>query len=242
MHLALAADRRDEAFRPEPFSTLYQRSLFQALRSHATRMLALLRRRARELPEDLQDAAARILQHEPAIIARLRAVVGTKMDAVRIRCHGDYHLGQVLWTGRDFVIIDFEGEPARPVSERRIKRAPLRDVAGMLRSFDYAAKTGLRRRAEHNGLLEEPSPEFEGWARFWERWSASRFLRGYLETAAPGDLLPPDPEEVAVLLDLFLLQKALYELGYELNNRPEWVWIPMQGLLDLIRNPIHWET
>jgi maltose alpha-D-glucosyltransferase/alpha-amylase len=199
----------------------------------------LLRRKQRELPGEERERAARVLQHEPEMLARFRAIVGRKLDAMRIRCHGDYHLGQVLWTGKDFVIIDFEGEPARPVSERRIKRSPLRDVAGMLRSFEYAALTGLQQRLQMNGRADTPSPTMEPWARYWERWAASRFLRAYLETAQAGNFLPTDPKELGVLLDMYLLQKALYELGYELNNRPDWVWIPIHGLLHLLDHPIH---
>jgi maltose alpha-D-glucosyltransferase/alpha-amylase len=239
LHLALAAEEDGDAFRPEPFSTLYQRSLYQAMRSQAGHTLSLLRRKQRELPGEERERAARVLQHEPEMLARFRAIVGRKLDAMRIRCHGDYHLGQVLWTGKDFVIIDFEGEPARPVSERRIKRSPLRDVAGMLRSFEYAALTGLQQRLQMNGRADTPSPTMEPWARYWERWAASRFLRAYLETAQAGNFLPTDPKELGVLLDMYLLQKALYELGYELNNRPDWVWIPIHGLLHLLDHPIH---
>jgi maltose alpha-D-glucosyltransferase / alpha-amylase len=238
LHLALASDAESEAFRPEAFSTLYQRSLYQAMRSQASHALALLRRKQRDLPEAERPHAARILQREPELVGRLRAVVGKKLDARRIRCHGDYHLGQVLWTGKDFVIIDFEGEPARPVSERRIKRSPLRDVAGMLRSFDYAAHTGMDQRLHLNGHPERPSPQLAAWAGYWERWSGSRFLQAYLEAAREGNFLPTDPAELGTLLDLYLLQKALYELSYELNNRPDWVWIPIQGLLQILDNPI----
>ncbi|HKI99732.1 MAG TPA: putative maltokinase, partial [bacterium] len=238
LHLALAADPDSEDFRPEAFSTLYQRSLYQATRSQVTQTLALLRRRQRELPEAERANAGRVLQHEPEMVARIRAIVGKKLDARRIRCHGDFHLGQVLWTGKDFVVIDFEGEPARSVSERRIKRSPLRDVAGMLRSFDYAVHTGLSQRAQLNGHSEPLSPQLAGWARFWERWSASRFLQAYLETAQEGNFLPTDPTELGTLMDMYLLQKALYELSYELNNRPDWVWIPIHGLLHLLDNPV----
>jgi maltose alpha-D-glucosyltransferase/alpha-amylase len=147
---------------------------------------------------------------------------------MRIRVHGDYHLGQVLYTGKDFVIIDFEGEPARPLSERRIKRSPLRDVAGMLRSFHYAAYTVFATRvAAERGALEP-------WAQFWYEWVGSAFLRAYLHRAGDAAFLPRAREELATMLRVYLLEKAVYEVGYELNNRPDWTWIPLRAITQLL--------
>ncbi len=152
-----------------------------------------------------------------------------KINAARIRCHGDYHLGQVLFTGNDFVIMDFEGEPARSLSERRIKRSPLLDVAGMLRSFHYAAYSALF-ALQDSGLVRTDDAEYaESLALFWDKWVRVKFLRAYLGSAAP-DLLPKNRDELRRLLDAYLLDKAIYELGYELNNRPNWVKIPLQGI------------
>jgi maltose alpha-D-glucosyltransferase/alpha-amylase len=148
--------------------------------------------------------------------------------------HGDYHLGQVLYTGRDFVIIDFEGEPSRSIGARRIKRTPLRDVAGMLRSFDYAAHTSLLGRHRGGPVRPEDVATLAPWARYWTQWVSAAFLRAYLATLGPGALLPRDPRDLRVLLDAHLLEKALYELGYELNNRPDWVGIPLSGILELM--------
>jgi maltose alpha-D-glucosyltransferase / alpha-amylase len=146
--------------------------------------------------------------------------------------HGDYHLGQVLYTGRDFVIIDFEGEPARPLSERRIKRSPLRDVAGMLRSYHYVSYAALF--GQIPSIRPEDFPALEPWAKFWYTWVSVAFLKAYLTTAKEDPILPKDPTELQVLLEVYLLEKAVYELGYELNNRPEWVKVPVQGLLQLL--------
>ena len=156
------------------------------------------------------------------------------ITALRIRTHGDYHLGQVLYTGDDFVITDFEGEPARPLRERQRKHSPLKDVAGMLRSFHYAAYAGLFNQT-HQGT---PSPSealtaFEPWAQVWYLWVSAAFLHTYLAYAGPASLLPLFQEERQVLLDAYLLEKAVYELGYELNNRPDWVRIPLQGIRQL---------
>jgi maltose alpha-D-glucosyltransferase/alpha-amylase len=150
---------------------------------------------------------------------------------MRTRIHGDYHLGQVLRTGSDFIIIDFEGEPARPIAERRVKRSPLQDVAGMLRSFHYAAFAPLlgekKMRAEDAGKMSV-------WAESWNAWVAGRYLGTYFETAGAAAYLPQRQEEVQIVLELHLLEKAIYELGYELNNRPTWVGIPLQGISKLL--------
>ena len=153
------------------------------------------------------------------------------------RIHGDYHLGQVLFTGSDFVIIDFEGEPARPLAERRKKRSPLQDVAGMLRSFHYAAYAPL---LHDNGkkLPHEPLQDLGNWAQYWQRWVSATFLKTYLEVSGNSNFIPKDREELALLLDLYLLDKAVYELGYELNNRPSWVRIPLDGISQLLQDSV----
>jgi maltose alpha-D-glucosyltransferase/alpha-amylase len=157
-----------------------------------------------------------------------------RIRAERIRCHGDYHLGQVLWTGKDFVIIDFEGEPNRSLSQRRLKRPALVDVAGMIRSFHYASRAaGIRLSRDLNTSLHA---DLEGWLTLWYRWVSGTFLDAYLEVARPGGFLPSDPDQLAGLLDFFLLEKAVYELGYEANSRPDWVDIPARGVLDILES------
>ena len=151
--------------------------------------------------------------------------------------HGDYHLGQVLHTGKDFLIIDFEGEPARSLSERRLKRTPLRDVAGMLRSFDYAAHAALFHQLERGAITAETMSRIEPWARFWTHWTSVIFLKAYLGGARQGEFLPKTSQEMKILLEANLMNKALYELGYELNNRPPWLRIPLQGILQLMEGP-----
>ena len=152
---------------------------------------------------------------------------------MRIRCHGDYHLGQVLYTGNDFVIIDFEGEPARHLGERRIKRSPLRDVASMIRSFHYAAYVALHGQAS-TLLRAEDLPVLEEWARAWYLWVSASFLKSYLELMANTPILPPSREGMQVLLDAYLLDKSIYEVNYELNNRPDWVILPLRGILQIM--------
>jgi maltose alpha-D-glucosyltransferase / alpha-amylase len=190
-----------------------------------------LRARLKQLPDGVREEAQRALDLEGEIRRRYRALLQHKLNTTRIRIHGDYHLGQVLYTGRDFVIIDFEGEPARPLSERRIKRSPLQDVAGMLRSFHYASYMALFGQVP--GIRSEDSSALEPWAHFWSTWVSVVFLKGYLSVARDEPFLPKDPLEVQVLLDAYLLAKAVYELGYELNSRPEWLKIPLRGLTQL---------
>jgi maltose alpha-D-glucosyltransferase/alpha-amylase len=226
LHLALASNHQDTAFAPEPFSILYQRSLYQSLRAPAVRTFRLLRASS---PDDPQLGL--VLSYEGEILERYRSVLDRKIDATRTRCHGDYHLGQVLWTGKDFVIIDFEGEPALPLGERRIKRSPLRDVAGMIRSFHYAVHTALGRAIEEMGGPAESSL-LSLWADFWYLWLAAAFLRSYLNSARGASFLPSAREDLSTLLDVFLLEKAVYELRYEANNRPDWIHIPARGILE----------
>jgi len=161
-------------------------------------------------------------------------VLEQRITAARIRCHGDYHLGQVLYTGKDFIIIDFEGEPARRLSERRIKHLALRDVAGMLRSFHYAAHAPLLGKA--GSIRPEDTASVESWARFWYAWVSATFLRAYIDAAGQASFLPASSEERRVLLDVAMLEKVMYELAYELNNRLDWARIPLRGILHLLED------
>jgi maltose alpha-D-glucosyltransferase / alpha-amylase len=233
LHVALSGGYDDPAFAPEPFTLFYQRSLYQSMRNLTGKVMQSLRVRRSALEADLPELPT-LLDGEPRLLDRFHRLLTRKLDVVRIRTHGDYHLGQVLFTGRDFVITDFEGEPARPLSERRMKRSPLRDVAGMLRSFHYAASTA-RIEAERAGLLHrEASDRAELWVRFWYASVAAVYLAGYLRAAQGTTFVPADPAETELLLDAYLLEKAVYEIGYELDNRPDWVRIPARAVLELL--------
>jgi maltose alpha-D-glucosyltransferase/alpha-amylase len=233
LHLALASTAEAPGFAPEPFSELAQRSLYQAMRGLVRRTFRLLRSKHKELPEDVREDSKALLIMEQEIIDRFRSIVGRKITGARIRCHGDYHLGQVLFTGKDFVIIDFEGEPARRISERRLKRCPLRDVAGMIRSFDYASQSVLLNQLV--GMVKkEDLAALHRWGGFWSLWTGVRFLKSYLETVGGAAFIPQSGKEVQTLLDVFLLEKAVYELGYELNNRPPWIRVPLLGIFRIM--------
>jgi maltose alpha-D-glucosyltransferase / alpha-amylase len=230
MHLALTLGPDDPAFACEPFSVLHQRSLYQSARGLLGRTWEMLERALPDLPEPVRDEAKWALAQRKNINARLRRIHHEKLNAMRIRCHGDLHLGQLLHTGGDFVIIDFEGEPARTLAERRFKRSPLRDVAGMLRSFHYAAMAELgegQRRPEDAALLLP-------WAEAWVAWASTVFVEAWLAVTRGADLIPDDAQGRAVLLDFYLLEKCIYEVGYELGNRPSWLPIPIGGLRSLL--------
>jgi maltose alpha-D-glucosyltransferase/alpha-amylase len=234
LHLALASAVDEPNFVPELFSVTYQRSLCHSMRSFAIQVLQLLRQRLRYLPDDAKAEAVNVLNREDDIIERFEEIPRRKITGMRIRCHGDYHLGQVLYTGNDFVIVDFEGEPARRLGERRIKRSPLRDVAAMIRSFHYAAYVALHGEASTT-IRPDDIPVLENWARSWYLWVSAAFLKSYLEMVADSPILPRSREGVRVILDAYLLDKAIYEINYELNNRPDWVGLPLQGILQVLR-------
>jgi maltose alpha-D-glucosyltransferase/alpha-amylase len=229
MHLALASRDDDAAFAPQPFTPHYQRSIYQLIRTQIVQTLQLVRRGAKDHPD-----VAELLGREEEMHEQLRELLTTKVSSLRIRIHGDYHLGQVLRTANDFVIIDYEGEPARPLSERRIKRSALRDVAGMLRSFHYAPYAVIFRQAPGSYVRGEDEAKLDRAAQFWHRWVSAAFLRAYLAESSRGQHLPKTREEIQVLLRAYLLEKGLYEIAYELNNRPDWLRIPLRGVLDLL--------
>ncbi|MFC2022397.1 maltose alpha-D-glucosyltransferase, partial [Chloroflexota bacterium] len=235
LHLTLASAIDDANFVPEPFSLTYQRSLSHGMRSFAVQVMQLLRGRLKQLPDGVKADARKVLSLEDVIIGRFQNLTGRRITGMRLRCHGDYHLGQVLFTGNDFVIIDFEGEPTRHLGERRIKRSPLRDVAGMVRSFHYAANAALRGQSS-TILRPEDMLAMEEWAQAWYLWVSATFLKSYLEIMRDTPILPQSREDLKVVLDAYLLNKAIYEVNYELNNRPDWVGLPLRGVLQVLES------
>ncbi len=235
MHLALATETEDEAFEPEPFTSLYQRSLYQSMRNLTSRVMATLDERIGTIPDEHAKAARRLLGQKERLLQTFRELTTRKLEARRIRIHGDYHLGQVLYTGRDFVVIDFEGEPDRPVGERRLKRSPLHDVAGMLRSFDYAVHSLVMGPGGRGMLRVEDLKTLEPWAGYWYSWVSASFLGEYLRAAGDNPMLPAARAGLEMLLRVTMLEKAVYELGYELNHRPDWVGIPLRGIARLLQ-------
>lgn len=229
MHIALSSNLNVPEFRPEPVPSFQK--LLDTIRSEIDATKSMLESAdladpvAPDLPAQIRETALRRLAEFENSAAGL--------DCRQIRVHGDYHLGQILRTDDDFLIIDFEGEPDRPVAERREKRSAMKDVAGMIRSLHYAASAGAA--ALVPALEDRRIPDnVAAWQRFWFGCTARSFLTGYLEAAAGQVFLPETNEQTQQLLDLFLLEKVLYELRYELNNRPDWVAIPLAGLKDVL--------
>ena len=190
----------------------------------------LLRSQLNKLPQDVREEARQVLELEPRITSIFKSFLGRRLTTTRIRVHGDYHLGQVLYTGHDFVIIDFEGEPTRTLYERRLKRLALRDVAGILRSFDYASQAALR----SDQIAPRALPSLRSWGRFWVQCVSAAFLKSYLAAVGTASFVPQATEDLELQLNTMLLEKALYELRYELNMRPEWVYIPLRGILEVV--------
>lgn len=234
MHVALASDPASTAFAPEPFTDHYRQGLYHGLISLAGRTLAALEQAAPGLPPEVRVEAARILERADDIRSRFRPIRDQRFETQRIRLHGDLNLRQMLYCGNDFVIIDFEGQPARPYGERRIKRSPLRDVAGMLRSFDYAARAVLFGLVPGITPKPEAAEAFERWAAFWSSWAGALFLAGYLPVARQGAFLPEPVEDLQTLLGVYMLDKALAETATELNDRPDWLLIPLRGIASIL--------
>ncbi len=230
MHLALAMKTGEKAFDPEPFSKLYQRSVYQSLRSLFRRVMNTVRRvskQSRQSDPAVAEYADLLASRESEIMAQFSAITGRKIHAQKTRIHGDYHLQQVLFTGRDFIVIDLEGEPARTLGERRLKYCPLRDIAGMIRSFHYAV---YGRYLQYADVRPEDADYLAEWIDPWYRMVSGIFLNAYRRTVGDAAFVPSDPEELRLLLDVFLLEKAVYEVGYEINNRPDWLRIPVNGI------------
>jgi maltose alpha-D-glucosyltransferase/alpha-amylase len=234
LHQALTSVTVDPNFAPEPLTSLDRQSLYHGART-------LTRQVLREVAS-LRVASplvAEVRSRESEIIDRLRRLTTLSGDAARIRCHGDYHLGQVLWTGKDFVVIDFEGEPFRSLGQRRHKRPAVVDLAGMVRSLHYAGRAAALRLSRDLGVAmqDHELENLDAWLTFWHRWVSGTFLNAYLDKSKSASYLPHDLAEFRGLFDFFLLEKAIYELNYEANARPTWVDIPARGILDILNAP-----
>jgi maltose alpha-D-glucosyltransferase/alpha-amylase len=227
LHRALASEKDDPAFAPEALTAMDRQAMSHAARALAKRSF----RQARGLARTAE--VAEVLARSDEVLERLRLLAAIRTRMQRIRVHGDFHLGQVLWTGKDFVVVDFEGEPARSLGQRRLKRPALVDVAGMVRSFHYAARGASLRVTHSLGGVRDPAV-LEPWLALWYQVVSGVYLHAYLDQAGGADFLPPLGDELASMLDFLLLDKAVYELGYEASSRPDWVAIPARGILELL--------
>ena len=227
MHQALASHKGLKGFEHEAFSLHYQRSLYSSLQSVTREAFENLRRSIPSLPATIQAEAEAVLKRKNEVLDCFKRVFKHKINTVKIRTHGDFQLGQLLWTGKDFVIINFEGEPSRPFSERRILRSGLRDVAAMIRSFHYAAYSPLM---QQNYAEDYRETHLEAWAEAWYYYVSRFYLDGYISTLKGSDLIPDTERDYQVLLETFLLEKAVGELNTELNHRPLFALVALRGI------------
>jgi maltose alpha-D-glucosyltransferase/alpha-amylase len=224
MHLALASDKTAPEFVPESYTANYQRALYSSLRKLVRDRFSLLESSMSKLNPATKELAKDVLSREDEILESFKEIYQVRINATKTRIHGDYHLGQVLFTGRDFVIIDFEGEPGFSFSERRLKKSPFKDVAGMMRSFHYAA---FGKMLLNENYRDRDLDFLEEWAEHWQHYVSRFYLGAYLERMGMNKELS---YENNILIRTFLLEKAIYELGYELNGRPDWVIVPLRGI------------
>jgi trehalose synthase-fused probable maltokinase len=219
-----------QALEPEPLTHDDLVRTARSVRGRGRTAFTQLAERVPSLDAHAASRAQALLDRERALLDRLDRIEAARLDVTRTRCHQDYHLGQLLWTGSRYVLLDFEGEPARSLAERRAKRSPLADVAGMVRSYSYAAWSGLFAWSKATG---GDARAHEPWALLWESAVSSTFLSAYLGGTRDESFIPSDDDAFDGLLGLLMLDKALYELQYELNNRPDWLLVPVEGLITL---------
>ncbi|MHB8121368.1 MAG: maltose alpha-D-glucosyltransferase [Desulfuromonadaceae bacterium] len=232
MHMALASSSAESDWCMEEFSTLYQRSIFQSMRGLVKKNFQTLAASLHRLPVNVQLRATQVLSTEKDVIACLQKITGKRLSAMKCRIHGDFHLGQALFTGKDFVFIDFEGEPVHTLTERRLKRSPLRDVAGLLHSFHYAAMTAL---VHHGASHPDDIPLLEPWLEAWYVYVSGSYLKAYLHAMKGSPLVPEDRQELKIMLRCFLIHKMVHDLGTELSSRPDSVDLTLRGIEMLMR-------
>ena len=235
LHVALSSHPEIPEFAPEPFTEFYRHGLYHGLLAQLNKSMDALRQGVEQLSGSAREEATEVLNRRDTLRDRFNALRDTRISGMRTRHHGDYHLGNVLYTGSDFMVANFDGDFSRPMSERRIKRSPIKDVASMIRSFHYVSHAVLFNHVP--GIVTSPDVDWrlERWAKAWYRWVSALFLRGYLETAAAGNCLPGTQEEIKAVLDAYILEKGLIEVEYELEHRPDWVRIPLHGLLEQLQ-------
>ncbi|MGF1603015.1 MAG: maltose alpha-D-glucosyltransferase [Thermosynechococcaceae cyanobacterium] len=234
-HLALASDDSNPDFAPEAFSSFYQRSLYQSMRNQSGQVLVSLKKKLKQLPADSQPLAQQLLSQKEALLAQFKQILEHKITALRTRCHSHYALEEVLYTGKDFIIIDFEGDSARPLSERRMKRSPLSDIASMLESFYSSSHVALNHELDSGIISPEQLPLMEKWSSFCAQWSGVAFLQTYLPAAKAGKYLPKSMAELQLLLNFYRLEKLISVLDYELKYHPEQVKHPLSRLEALLK-------
>ncbi|MDR5590136.1 maltose alpha-D-glucosyltransferase [Christiangramia sp. SM2212] len=233
LHDALSQNAIDKDFNKEESSLHYQRSLFSGLQTLTRTSLEKLKKVIKDLPEDTGREAAEVINLRNNILDCFREIYDHKIPVMKIRTHGDYHLRQILWTGREYIMNSFEGDPSKSFSERRIRRSAMRDLAAMIRSLHYAAYSNIL-SPEYSQQRKEGN--LEEWAETWHYYISRLYIKGYFDKAGSKDYVPKDQEDFKILMHTFLLEKALIELNYEIENRPEWIIIPIRGIKAIIQH------
>lgn len=232
MHVALGKHSDLTAFQPEAISRNELIDISSTMRYDVVKVFKLLEQKVRTAEPDLVNSIKSLLLYRPKVVDLLDRLATINEELTKIRCHGDYHLGQVLYSGGDFFILDFEGEPSKPLEQRIAKQTPLKDVAGMVRSFSYATYASLF-LFTHNRA--EDLEAFLPWAKACEAWSSASFLKGYLHAMEGSTLVPSDRGEFFRALLPFMIDKAFYEIYYEVNNRPDWLRVPVSSVLEYLK-------
>jgi maltose alpha-D-glucosyltransferase/alpha-amylase len=232
LHTALSSRPDIPDFAPEPFTTFYRQSVYHGMLGQLNRAFEMLRSQYRSLPESAQTDSTDVLNREGEIRSQLLALRDKRMSGARIRTHGDYHLNNILFAGNNWVITNFEGDPTRPLSERRIKRSALRDVASILRSFHYVSHAALFGDVPGIVPSREAHPQLEKWAHTWYRWVSAIFFKEYMQASVGAAYLPQQADEFRILLAAYMIERALFEIEYELERRPAWIRIPIHGILE----------
>lgn len=239
MHLALASVKNKKEFTPEPFSILYQKSLYQSFRTLIKRTINQMKSSKNKLNDEGKSLVDDIIKNESLLLSTMKYTLEKKkIHTSKTRVHGDYHLGQVLFTGKDFMIIDFEGEPTRSLTARNLKHCPFKDVAGMLRSFHYAIYMG---QLENESKIQERDDYMKPWLEAWYETVENEFVGSYLKTAGNASFIPEEERQINDLLSVYTIEKAIYEADYEFNNRPDWLHIPLNGLKKILNNLVEQE-
>ncbi len=234
LHKILASQFADPAFAPEPFNDFYRQSLYHGFIGLVGRRMEFIRQRYSEMPDEIRELAAKVLEEEGAIVAKLQAVYEKRIVSERSRFHGRLHLGHLLVQNDDVVISDFEGDPASPVSERRIKRCPLRDVASMMLSFGYAAQSTVRQLSALDNSQLSARQELRTLARFWYSYVTAAFVRGYWKTAAGAAYLPKSQADQQILLHSYMMERALLDVRADIEDKPELAGMPFRIILHLL--------
>ncbi|QVL33527.1 maltose alpha-D-glucosyltransferase [Telmatocola sphagniphila] len=239
LQVALTSDPSNPAFVPELTTSTYQRSVYQTMRSVTEQILRRFKWGKYSIPESARELVDRLQNSFPALDQRFRKAMDPKIDGYRIRCHGDYHLARLLFVGDNYILTDFVGDSSRSISERRIKKLGLRDLATLLRSMDYVLNSVIYDLGNHRGrapgvIREEDQALVAGWAEQWRIRTTTHLIDSYLKDPRITHLLPSKPEIMHSLLNLFQVERALVELDYDLRRRPEWIIVPLNAIFRCI--------